>query len=82
MAISPSGIPDNVEVQRSPNFTGIARVKVPVVTMSPTASGGFALSFASRADKMPQRRQRSIQYVTRVAMLDDIAAGQLRLEGG
>ena len=42
-----SGMPWSAVLQVSPGLTGMARVSVPVVTISPAASGGLILSLAS-----------------------------------
>ena len=60
-------------VQVSPGDTGSARVNVPVVTISPAASGGFDRVAREQIDEMAQRRYRSVQHVRRAAVIGDHA---------
>ena len=67
-------------LELSPGKIGKARVKVPVVTMSPVANGGLTGSRAS-ADELPQRRQRAVENIGGRAAIDHgTIAQQLDLE--
>ena len=68
-------------LQLSPGKIGKARVKVPVVTMSPVANGGLTGIAREQADELPQRRQRAVENIGGLAAIDhSTIAQQLDLE--
>ena len=62
-----SAIPLSAVLQVSPEFTGRARVSVPVVTISPAASGRIDFVACQQADEMAQRRNGPVENVRGVA---------------
>ena len=61
---------------------GRARVSVPVVTMSPAASGGLTGSCASELHQMAQGRYRPVEHIRGAAAIGQSAvAVKIDLEG-
>ena len=57
------GMPRRRVRQLSPGLTGKARVNVPVLTISPAASGGLTGSSPEQFDQMAQRQKWAVEHV-------------------
>jgi hypothetical protein len=75
--LPPSSMPLSVVLQLSLGTIGKARVKVPVVTMSPVASAGLIDRIArEQADEMAQRRQGAVAHIGGMAAIDQGAIAE------